>query len=301
MHRRQFIQRASAAAVTLGVSPMYEQDLVETSQIPSSGERVPRVGLGTWQTFDVGSDSQARTRLRETLEEFHRAGGRVIDTSPMYGSSEQVLGDLMRETRLRNGTFVATKVWTQGQRAGIQQMERSMQQLGVDRVELMQIHNLVDWQVHLRTLREWKERGTVRYIGISHYQESSYDTVLRIVNTEPLDFVQLNLSIVEPTSATAILAACARRGVAFIANRPFGGGGAFARIRNTPLPPIAAEVRAGTWAQFMLKWLLSHEEVTCAIPGTGNARHAIENVAAARGPAVTPQQRALMRTAWERI
>ena len=216
----------------------------------------------------------------------------------MYGSSEQVLGDVLRATSLRDRAFVATKVWTQGERAGVQQMEDSMAKLNVKSVELMQVHNLVDWQLHLRTLRGWKERGLVKYIGISHYQESAHDAVLRILNSESLDFLQLNLSIVEPASATAVLATCARRGVAFIANRPFGGGGAFARVRSTPLPPIAAEVGAASWAQFMLKWLLSHDEVTCAIPGTGNPRHVLDNLGAARGPLVTPRQRDQMRAAW---
>ncbi len=272
---------------------------LHTAPIPSTGERIARVGLGTWSTFDVGDDRTKRAELLETLRAFQRAGASVIDTSPMYGSSESVLGDLLGPAGLTTSRFLATKVWTQGETAGIAQMNESLRKLRTDKVDLMQIHNLVDWQVHLRTLRQCKEQGRIRYLGITHYQASAADAVIRIVEREPVDFLQFNLSLDEPEAAGRVLKICADRGVAFIANRPFGGGGSFGRVRGKPLPPWAAEQGIGSWAVFMLKWVLSHPEVTCAIPGTSNPRHLADNLDAARGAIPDGTSRARMAAYWK--
>jgi diketogulonate reductase-like aldo/keto reductase len=276
------------------------QGPLQRSAIPSSGQRIARVGLGTWQTFDVGADAARRAQLRETLRVFVDSGADLVDTSPMYGSSEEVLGDLMNAAQARERVFVATKVWTTGEDPGIQQMNESFRKLRIARAELMQVHNLVDWRTHLRTLRSWKDEGRVRYIGVTHYTAGAIGDVAAVVRAEPLDFVQLNLSLAEQ-DARSLLALCASRGVAFIANRPFGGGGALGRVRDQPLPGWATEQGIASWSQLLLRWILSHEEVTCAIPGTGNPRHLADNLAAARGPAVDARTRSQMENAWRSL
>lgn len=273
---------------------------IATATIPSTGERIPRLGLGTWQTFDIGDDPAARAQLAAVLREFAAAGARLVDTSPMYGRSERVLGELVTQEGLRERLFIATKVWTTGRAAGVAQMEESLRLLRTDRVELMQIHNLVDWRTHLATLREWKERGRARLIGVTHYSAGALDDLARVVQSEPLDFVQYALSLDEPEAAADFLKRCADRGVAFIANRPFGGG-ALARVRGKPLPPWCAELGIGSWAQFLLRWVLSHPEVTCAIPGTSRPQHLRDNLSAARGPMPDAATRAKLAAAWREV
>ncbi len=219
----------------------------------------------------------------------------------MYGSSESVVGDLVQAAGLREKLWLATKVWTTGERAGIAQMEASLAALRAPRIELMQVHNLVDWRTHLRTLRAWREAGRVKYIGVTHYVASAHDDVERVLRAEPLDFVQLNLSLDEPEAARRMLGVCAERGVAFIANRPFGGGASFARARGKPLPAWAADYDITSWAQFMLKWILSHAEVTCAIPGTSNAAHVTDNLAAASGRLPDGPARERMAAEWRSL
>ena len=272
-----------------------------TGVIPSSGERIPRLGLGTWQVFDVGGDAARRQELAQALRAFAAAGGRMVDTSPMYGTSEAVLGDLAAQESLRDKLWLATKVWTGGQEAGVRQMETSLARLRTSRVELMQVHNLVDWRVHLRTLRNWKDQGRVKYIGVTHYQAGAFDDVARVLRSERLDFVQLNLSLDEPQAAERMLALCADQQVAFIANRPFGGGGAFARTRGKALPAWAVEHDIASWAQFLLKWVLSHNEVTCAIPGTSRVQHMLDNLNGARGPLPQAADRARMAAHWRSL
>lgn len=271
------------------------------AQIPSSGERIPRIGLGTWRVFDVGDDRGQRTELSAALGVLVGAGKCMVDTSPMYGTSESVLGDLMSEARARDDLFLATKVWTSGREQGIRQMRQSMARLRSEKLDLMQIHNLVDWRTHVRTLREWKDEGTIRYLGLTHYQASAHGELMRIVRSERVDFLQLNLSLEEPQAAQEMLAFCRDQGVAFIANRPFGGGGAFGRVRGRMLPPWAAEYDIASWAQFMLKWVLSHEEVTAAIPGTSDPRHMADNLGAARGGMPDAAGRRRMSEHWRSL
>ena len=220
---------------------------------------------------------------------------------PLYGSAEQVLGDLVAQASLRERLWLATKVWTSGLEAGARQMEASLGLLRTARVELMQVHNLVDWRMHLRTLRAWKDQGRVKYIGITHYQAGAFDDVARVLRNERLDFVQLNLSLDEPQAVDRMLGLCAERGVAFIANRPFGGGGALTRARGKALPAWATEYDVSTWAQFLLKWVLSHEEVTCAIPGTSRAQHMLDNLNGARGRLPPAADRARMASHWRAL
>ena len=297
MDRRRFVTDGMAAAA-LVQSTLMTQDSLQTAIIPSSGERIPRIGLGTWQVFDVGEDAAARLRLLETLRAFTGAGGCVVDTSPMYGTAESVIGDLVAEGNLRAGVWLATKVWTRGERDGIGQLETSLRRLRAPVVELLQVHNLLDWKVHLRTLRAWKEQGRTRYVGVTHYQASAFDDLARVLKAEPLDFVQVNVSLDEPEAVQRILPLCAERGVAVLANRPFGGGGSFARVRGTPLPRWVADHGITSWAQFLLRWVLAHEAVTCAIPGTGNPRHVRDNLDAARGSALDATVRDRLAATW---
>ncbi len=254
-----------------------------TRPIPSTGELVPVIGLGTWQTFDVGPDAAARASLEEVLATFVQRGGKVVDSSPMYGSSEQVVGDIAGKLGLRPKLFVATKVWTSGRRNGIEQMNDSMRKLGADPIDLMQVHNLVDAATHLDTLRGWKREGRVRYVGVTHYTAGSYGDVAAIVAAEPLDFIQINYSIGEREAERRLLPLARERGVAVIANRPFAGGDLFRRLRARPLPAYAAAIDCTSWAQLMLKFIVSHPAITCAIPGTSKAAHLRDNLAAGEG------------------
>jgi diketogulonate reductase-like aldo/keto reductase len=252
-----------------------------TKPIPSTGEPVPLIGVGTWQTFDVGPDPQSRSPLREVLKLLDR---NIIDSSPMYGTSESVAGDLMAELGLRERLFVATKVWTSGRDAGIRQMETSFKRLRVERMDLLQVHNLVDVETHTKTLLDWKAKGRVRYVGITHYTSSAYAEVERALKSAPYDFLQINYSLGERESEKRILQTANQLGMAVIANRPFAEGALFRRVKGKPLPPWAAELGITSWAQYFLKWIVSHPAITCAIPGTGNPKHMADNIQAGLGP-----------------
>ncbi|NBS57738.1 MAG: aldo/keto reductase [Betaproteobacteria bacterium] len=262
--------------------------------IPSTGERLPAIGVGTWQTFDVGPDAAARRALKEVLVAFAKAGGRVVDSSPMYGSSESVTGDLVAELGLAPNLFFATKVWTSGRDEGLRQMETSFSRLRVQRMDLMQVHNLVDTAVHTKTLQDWKARGRIRYLGITHYTSSAYAEVERWLRTGNYDFLQINYSLGERESAERLLPLAQEKKVAVIANRPFGEGALFSRVRGKALPEWAREIGAATWAQFFLKWIISHPAITCAIPGTGKPGHMLDNLAAGTGALPDAAMRAKM-------
>jgi len=249
--------------------------------IPRTGELLPIVGLGTWQTFDVAES--ARAPLGRVLSEFVRLGGSVVDSSPMYGRSEGVVGDLAAALGLQKKLFLATKVWTSGRQDGIRRMEESFRRLRTERMDLMQIHNLVDWRAHLATLRRWQDQGKVRFIGVTHYTESAYDELARVLETEELDFVQLNYSIAERAAERRLLPLAAERRVAVLVNRPFAEGALFRKVRGKPLPPWAAELGAASWAQFFLKFAISHPAVTCAIPATSKVEHLADNMQAGFG------------------
>jgi diketogulonate reductase-like aldo/keto reductase len=256
---------------------------MQTRPIPSTGEALPVIGLGTWRTFDVGTSVQERAPLRQVLTILFEHGGSVIDSSPMYGASEGVVGDLLASMKAHDRAFVATKVWTSGRQAGIDQMMRSMQLLKDERIELMQIHNLVDWKTHLATLRGWKQEGRIRYLGITHYTESAHDDLEAIMRAETIDFVQLDYAMNDRAVEKRLLPLAAERGIAVIVNQPFGGG-LIRSLGQRPLPDWASEIEAASWAQILLKFCLGHPAVTCVIPGTSRPDHMRDNAAAGLGP-----------------
>ena len=263
-----------------------------TRTIPSSQEPIPVIGLGTYRGFDVSPADAAYANLPGVLRALFEHGGSVIDSSPMYGRAEQTTGELLTAAGEQRSAFLATKVWTRGRAEGIAQMERSFELLQTSRIDLMQIHNLVDWKTHLPTLRQWKDQGRIRYIGISHYTSSAYDEVEALLKAEPLDFLQINYALDDRAVEARLLPLCRERGVAVICNRPFGGGGLIGRLQKLPLPGWAGEVQASSWAQLALKFLLSDPSVTCVIPGTGNPRYMTENASAGMGAMLTEGQRA---------
>lgn len=251
--------------------------------IPRSGELLPVVGVGTYQTFDVGNDPAARAELREVLRLLAQAGGGMIDSSPMYGSAESVAGDLTAELGNRKSLFLATKVWTSGRDAGIRQMQESLRLMRTDVMDLMQVHNLLDVDTHLKTLREWKSAGKIRYLGITHYHAGAYDQLERLVKTRAYDFVQFNYSMAEREAEARLLSVCADSGTAVIINRPFAQANLFGKVKGKALPTWAADFDCTSWAQFFLKYLLGHPAITCVIPGTRRVSHLMDNLQAGRG------------------
>ena len=284
--RRSALQGIAALAALAAMKPsaaLASTGLISRA-IPVSGEALPVIGVGTWQTFDVGDNPAERAALKEVLSLFSAAGGKVIDSSPMYGSSESAAGDLAAELGITNRLFVATKVWTRGREEGIAQMEASFKRLRAARMDLMQVHNLVDAAVHTQTLGKWKAEGRVRYLGITHYARSAYADVERWLKTGKYDFLQINYSLAEPESDMRLLLLAQEKGIAVLINRPFAEGEMFRRVRGQPLPAWATEFGAVSWAQYFLKWIISHPAVTCAIPGTGKPTHMADNLAAGVGP-----------------
>jgi aryl-alcohol dehydrogenase-like predicted oxidoreductase len=251
--------------------------------IPRSGELLPIVGVGTYQTFDVGDDPAARAELKEVLRLLAQAGGGMIDSSPMYGSAEDVVGDLSAELGNRKSLFFATKVWTSGRDAGVRQMQASLRLMRTDVMDLMQVHNLLDVDTHLQTLRDWKSAGKIRYLGITHYHAGAYGQLERLIKTGAYDFVQFNYSMAEREAEARLLPACADSGTAVIVNRPFAQAGLFGKVRGKALPPWAADFDCTSWAQFFLKYLLGHPAVTCVIPGTRRVAHLTDNLQAGNG------------------
>lgn len=249
-----------------------------TRAIPSSGEKLPVIGLGSWQVFDVDLTPDNQKQLGDVFSLFAKLGGRVIDSSPMYGRSEQVIGALAARLDLSGKLFFATKVWTRGKQAGAESMKRSMARFQTKRIDLMQVHNLVDLDTQLATMREWKAQGRFRYIGVTHSSTSAHPEVEKVLRKEKLDFLQINYSIMEREADQRLLPLAQDRQVAVLANRPFGGGDLFSRVRAKPLPEWTAEFDCRSWAQFLLKWIVAHPAITCAIPATGNPQHLEDNM-----------------------
>jgi diketogulonate reductase-like aldo/keto reductase len=251
--------------------------------IPASGETLPVVGLGTYQSFDVGSGAAEREPVKEVLRLFVQQGGKLVDSSPMYGPSESVVGDLATELGIAGRLFMATKVWTNGREAGIRQMEESLRRMKAERMDLMQIHNLLDWKTHLATLQQWKAAGRIRYIGITHYHAGAYAELERLMKTKDFQFVQFNYSIAEREAEERILPLARDLGVAVIVNRPVAQASLFPRVRGKEVPAWAAEFDCNSWAQFFLKYIIGHPAVTCVIPATGKPQHLQDNVRAGYG------------------
>ena len=257
------------------------------------------MGLGTWKTFDVDrANYPSRT---DVLRRFAGLGGRVIDSSPRYGRSEAVVGELSEVLALRDQLFVATKVWTDGEREGIRQMEQSFARLRVARIDLMQVHNLVDVETHLGTLREWKAAGRVRYIGVTHWTVEAHHQLETFVGREEIDFVQFNYSLAVRDAEKRLLPLAADRGVATLINRPFENGRVFNRTTHIPLPAVAIALGCETWAQVFLKYVVSHPAVTCVIPATSDVHHLEQNIAAADEPLPDADMRVALARAWDSL
>ncbi len=267
--------------------------------IPRTGELLPVIGLGTWQTFDVGDDQAEVAKLESVMRGFFTGGGAVIDSSPMYGRAEAVAGMLLAQARDR--AFLATKVWTSGREQGIAQMRRSAELLGAHTIDLMQVHNLLDWRTHVKTLRAMKEAGDIRYIGITHYTTSAFRELAAIIESEEIDFVQLPYSIDVREAERRMLPLAVDRGVAVLANRPVSGGDLFRRTRGKALPPWAAELGCASWAQFFLKYVVSHPAVTCAIPATADPAHVADDLAAGHPPMPDAAVRRRMARFWDEM
>jgi diketogulonate reductase-like aldo/keto reductase len=272
---------------------------MHTRPIPQTRELLPIIGIGTWQTFDIRNDRRELDQRQDVLRILFEAGGRVIDSSPMYGRAEAVVGTLLAEAKARDRAFLATKVWTSGQSAGVKQMEASLAKLQTPVIDLMQIHNLLDWRTHLRTLRTWKDKKRIRYIGITHYTVPALDELAAIIRAEPIDFVQFAYSLNVRAAEQRLLPLAAERGVAVIINQPFDSGSLFAQVRGKALPAWAAEFDCASWAQFFLKYIVGHPAVTCVIPGTAKPEHARDNIAAGLGRQPDEAQRKRMAAFWD--
>jgi aryl-alcohol dehydrogenase-like predicted oxidoreductase len=292
LSRAEFLGLGAAAAGAVLLGPligsvgrtMAATEKIRTRPIPKTGEQLPAIGLGTWQAFDIGKDPAGRAQRQEVLRLLFDAGASMIDSSPMYGRSEGVVGDLLETMKARDKAFLATKVWTWGEEAGQRQMNESFRRFRTNVIDLMQVHNLVDWKTHLRTLRVWKKDGRIRYIGITHYTETAFADLANVIRSEPLDFVQLPYSIGMREAERELLPLAQDKGVAVIVNRPFEGGSLFRERRPEALPEWAPELGIESWAQFFLKFVLSHPAVTCVIPGTAKPEHMADNLNAGRGP-----------------
>lgn len=309
MDRRTFLRAAAVASLTTWWTRPVLGDVAQSMHrrpIPSSGEALPVVGLGTWQNFDVSpSDTGTMDRLADVVGILFEHGGAVIDSSPMYGRAEEVVGRLLaRDDLARDDAFLATKVWTSGRDAGVRQMRDSAAKMAGDgTIDLMQVHNLVDWRAHLDTLRAMKRDGRIRYVGLTHYTDRGVDELVGIVRAqEGIDFVQCAYSIGVRAAERELFPLCAERGVAVIVNRPFEGGAAFRRTRGRAVPTWAREdLGVESWAQFSLKFVLGDPRVTCVIPGTGNPVHARDNVRGGLGPLPDDAQRARMSAWWDEL
>jgi diketogulonate reductase-like aldo/keto reductase len=299
LDRRAFLKLAGAAALAGTFPPLAAAEGMRTRPIPSSGEALPVVGLGTARQFDVASDPDTLAPLAQVISGLLERGGRVIDTAPMYGRAEAVLGHLLQAAGQRDSTFLATKVWTRGRAEGIREMKASMALLRTDTVDLMQVHNLIDWRTQMETLRAWKEEGIVRYTGMTHYRTDAFGELEEAVRASRPDFMQLNYSILTPTAEERLLPMAQDLGVAVLVNLPYERGEVFRRVQGKVLPPIAAELECDSWGQFFLKWILGHPAITCVIPGTSRPRHVIDNAGAGFGPLPDADQRARMRAALE--
>lgn len=272
---------ATAASLSGGSASASPAGIIQRV-IPSSGEKVPVIGMGTWLTFD--NDSQeSRLNLIKVLQTFFNAGGSLIDTSPMYGYAERLLGELLPMVENKDKFFSATKVWILGKEHGIEQMQNSIHYIGMDGLDLIQVHNLLDWKLHLKTLRKWKDEGLIRYIGVTTSHGRRHDELEKIIKSEPLDFVQLTLNLNNRETEKRLLPLAAEHGIAVIINRPFEGGNLFNYVKGRELPAWASEFEIHHWSQFFLKYIISNPNVTCAIPATSKVGHMKENMAAAYG------------------
>jgi diketogulonate reductase-like aldo/keto reductase len=280
---RSTFLKLSAAAMLAAPAAAQTGPRMQTRKIPSTGELLPVIGCGTWRTFDVGAAPAERTPLAEVLRVLFESGGSVIDSSPMYGKAEGVVGDLLAAAGARDTAFLATKVWISGREAGIAQMNESFRLLRTSRIDLMQIHNLLDWQTHLPTLRTWKKEGRIRLLGVTHYTESAHGALEATLKAGGFDFVQVDYSLDDRSAERSLLPFAADNGVAVLVNMPFGGGGLLRKLSSRKLPGWVGEIGCTTWAQILLKFVLANSAVTCVIPGTSKPEHMRDNIQAGLG------------------
>jgi diketogulonate reductase-like aldo/keto reductase len=307
MHRRDFLVNTAASAALLALPSLVipKSNSLLTRIIPSSGESIPVVGMGTWITFDVSTKQSNINDRTEILKRFFANGGGMIDSSPMYGTAQTVLGKCLKQLRSQleppKSLFSATKVWTPGEWLGIQQMEAAEKLWGLNNFDLMQIHNLLDWQTHLKTLREWKESKRIRYLGVTTSHGRRHEELIKIMQTEPLDFVQFTYNITHTEAEKELLPLAADKGIAVIINRPFDGGNLFNKIENKLLPEWTKEIDCHNWAQYFLKFILSHPTVTVAIPATSRTDHVNENMGALKGLLPDPAMRKQMQKYYQSL
>lgn len=292
IHRREALARLSSLTLLPLLGLRADESSLMKRAIQGTKETIPVVGVGTWQTFDAAPDGFPP--LREVLSTLVDQGGSVIDSSPMYGKSEEVVGTLSNELKLNPKLFIATKVWTTGLRDGVNQMNESFLKLRRKQIDLMQIHNLVDWQNHMKTLTTWKAEGRIRYLGLTHYTDSAHDTLVEIIRKNKVDFVQVNYNLIDRNAERTLLPAAQELGVAILVNRPFEEGALFSRVNGKSLPPWAADFDCASWGQFFLKFILSHPAVTCVIPGTSKVKHLLDNLGAGQGRLPDGDQREKM-------
>lgn len=298
LSRRAFLGTLAALGAAGSLRPLAaaaQPSPILERAIPATGETVPAIGMGTWITFNVGADQALRDQRADVLRAFFEQGGAVIDSSPMYGSSEEVVGYcLERLSPSRESVFAASKVWTLLQLLGERQLARSHELWGLKRMDLMQVHNLLNWESHLETLRERKEQGSIRYVGVTTSHGRRHDDLEQLMRKEPLDFVQLTYNVLDREAERRLLPLAADRGLAVLINRPFQGGSLFERFERQPLPEWVDEIDCDNWAQFFLKFIVSHPAVTCAIPATSRVDHMQENMGALRGQIPDVKMRARM-------
>jgi diketogulonate reductase-like aldo/keto reductase len=302
--RRLFIGSLAATFASTWLSPVplfsAEQKAIR-KMIPATGETLPVIGMGTSRTFNISPRDPALANLGAVLESFFANGGALIDSSPMYGAAEEVIGALLVDRHAEQQLFAATKVWTDGAQAGIRQMEDSAQKWGIERFDLMQIHNLRDWQTHLKTLREWQAQGKVRYIGITTSHGRFHGELENILRNEPLDFIQFSYNIENRTAEQRLLPIAAERGIAVLINRPYQRGSLFGKVRGQTLPDWTKEFDCHSWGQFFLKFIASHPAVTCVIPATSKVHHMRDNMAAGFGRLPDPATRQRMIAFFEAL
>ena len=283
LSRRSFVKHLWTAPVAVSIMPGILSAMtnkVVKRIIPAGGEEISIMGMGTSRTFTHAAPLE---QLGEVMQVFFDHGGQMIDSSPMYGPAEGIVGELLKTTQNSAGLFAATKVWTDGREAGIHQMNESMHLMGVETMDLMQIHNLRDWKIHLKTLRDWKEQGRIRYLGITTSHGRFHEELETIMKTEPLDFIQLSYNIANRTTDARLLPLALDKGIATIINRPYQRGDLFGKVRGKPLPDWAGEIDCASWGQYFLKFIAGHPAVTCIIPATTKVRHVLDNMAGGKG------------------
>lgn len=294
--RRQFLAALAATGISLRMPALMAAPggSAITRSIPSTGESVPAIGMGTWRTFNVGGDQQLVSERTEVLKAFFERGGTMVDSSPMYGTADEVMGEALESLNAHDQVFSANKIWTRDGGATEEQDQASRRKWGIERFDLQQVHNLLAWEAHLDALKQMKADGDIRYLGITTSHGRRHSDLARIMEREPLDFVQLTYNVVDREAEQRLLPIAKERGIAIIANRPFQGGSLFRRYQSEPLPDWAEEVGCNNWAEFFLKFIVSHPAVTCAIPATTQVEHMKENMGALYGTLPDEQQRRQM-------